>query len=320
MGGPEVGEDLPITNPPRKELKPGVLAPPEQPAESPDQPESTEEREVRAADPGLSEETNLRLTEELREVVGEERVEVPADRPHATQGEQPRRQRAGAYLSMHRFQLLRITAIVLTLGGIIALITRDWWLLPLAAGLHAIGTMIVTLTAVRMTTTVERASPQLAAAMSEEGVRSPDERFSEMVEEFRPAPDRGTSEVLSSGFNERTAEAADSAAADVQQSSAMTPSAGASTAEGEGAFPDVFQWGIAAALLALSVVLPAVTGGGWMWLLTAVMVPLLAAWLVLQRLLRTQRLRLRRGSLIAVVVCTAAAVAGFCAVVALAFQ
>jgi hypothetical protein len=221
---------------------------------------------------------------------------------------------------MHRFQLLRITAIVLTFGGIIALITRDWWLLPLAAGLHAIGTMIVTLTAVRMTTTVERASPQLAAAMSEEGVRSPDERFSEMVEEFRPAPDRGTSEVLSSGFNERTAEAADSAAADAQQSSAMTPSAGASTAEGEGAFPDVFQWGIAAALLALSVVLPAVTGGGWMWLLTAVMVPLLAAWLVLQRLLRTQRLRLRRGSLIAVVVCTAAAVAGFCAVVALAFQ
>ena len=39
--------------------------------------------------------------------------------------------------------------------------------------------------------------------------------------------------------------------------------------------PDVVIWTTTAALLVLSIVLPAVLGGGWLWLLTAVMVPLL---------------------------------------------
>jgi hypothetical protein len=276
---------------------------------------------VAAADPALSEETNRRLTEELREVVGEERVEVLADRPRASQGEQPKRHGAREYLSMHRFQLLRATAIVLTFGGIVSLITNDWWLLPLAAGLHALGTMVVTATAIRMTTISERPSPELAAALSEEGVSSPDERFSEMVDEFRPEPERGASEVLSTGFNERTVAAGERpAGAAAEQSSAMTPTGEPSRPGGQGGLPDVLIWGVAIGLLALSVVLPAVMGGGWMWLLTAVMVPLLAAWMVVQRVLRTREPHLGRGSLVAVGLCIAAAVAGFCALIAFVFQ
>ena len=53
-------------------------------------------------------------------------------------------QGAFSYLSMHRFQLIRASAIVLTFGAVIALVTGDWWVLPLAAGLHALGTMTVT--------------------------------------------------------------------------------------------------------------------------------------------------------------------------------
>jgi hypothetical protein len=42
-----------------------------------------EEREVRAADPELSAETNARLTAELRAVVGTDKVRVPKSRPHS---------------------------------------------------------------------------------------------------------------------------------------------------------------------------------------------------------------------------------------------
>jgi hypothetical protein len=327
IDGPKVGEDVPITSEPRDEIAPGVPAEPEQPDSRRPEPQQrsdeTEVREVLVADPGLSAHTNERLTAELREVVGDRQVRVPVDRPRATRGEHPHQQGLGAYLNMHRFQFVRVAAIVLTFGGIIALVTGDWWVLPLAAGLHALGTMTVALTAIRMTTTSEHPSPDVAAAMAEEGVRNPDEHFSRMVEEFREQPERGTSEVLSPGFNERTADVLDAPAdAAAEQSSAMTPTGQPSNATGQRGAPDVVIWTMIGGLFALSVALPAAMGGGLIWLLTAVMVPLLVAWAVVQLAMRrAEGLRIRgRTPLIAIVACTAIAVAGFCAVVAFAFQ
>jgi hypothetical protein len=161
-------------------------APPPSARETP----GVEEREVRADVPDLSPETNQQLTAELQEVVGSDHVKVPADRPRSSQGEDRPRGSMGGYLSMHRMQIVRITAIVLTLGAVVSLATGHWWLLGVAAGLHALGTMTVLVLAVRLTTVTERPSPSLAAAMSEEGVSSPHERFSEMVEEFQEEPDR----------------------------------------------------------------------------------------------------------------------------------
>jgi hypothetical protein len=40
-------------------------------------------------------------------------------------------------MSMHRFQLIRTSAIVLIFGAVVALSTGKSWLLPLAAGVHA---------------------------------------------------------------------------------------------------------------------------------------------------------------------------------------
>jgi hypothetical protein len=228
------------------------------------------------------------------------------------------------FLSMHRLQLIRTTSIMLTFGAIVSLVTGDWWLLPLAAGVHALGTMTVVMTSIRMTTITEHPSPEVAAAMSAEGVTSPDERFSQMVEEFSSEPGAGTSEVLSPGANERTTDAtADTATAAGEQSSAMTPTGQRSHPGGAGGAPDILIWTTALSLLALSIVLPAVMGGGWMWLLPAVMVPLLAGWMGLQWLMiaRPDKAQPRgRGALIAIGLATAAAVATFCAVVALAFQ
>jgi hypothetical protein len=330
--GPEVGDAVPITSEPRDEEKPGVLSAPQEAgdhghAEGGDagggDRSETEEREVRAADPELSGETNERLTAELREAVAADRVEVPADRPSPTHGDRPERQGAGAYLTMHRWQFLRAFAIVLTFGAIVSLATGKWWLLPVAAGIHAIGTMTVTLAAIRLTTISEHPSPQLAAAMSEEGVSSPDERFSSMVAEFRQTPGRGTGDVLAPGSNERTVSAsADPANASAEQSSAMTPTAEPSRPAGEGAVPDLVVWTTIGSLLVVSIGVSA-AAGGWMWLLAAVMIPLLAGWALIQRLMtagRGQEELRRPRAIVTIVFGTGVAVAAFCAAVAFAFQ
>jgi len=62
-----------------------------------------------------------------------------------------------------------------------------------------------------------------------------------------------------------------------------------------------------------------------MWLVTAVMVPLLVGWAIFQRVMITRRNQVHEtlqghGALIAIAVCTAGAVAVFCAVVAFAFE
>ena len=326
--GPTVGEEVPITSPPREEERPGVPKPPRGPEDGAEASAGagTEEREVRAEDPELSAETNQRLTSELREVVGTDRVEVPADRAHATRGEHPQQHGPAARLDVNWLQAIRLGAIVLTFAAIIALLTNDWWVLALAAGVHALGTMAVGLSIIRVTTTSERPSPTVAAAMAEEGVSNPDEHFSRMVEEFRAEPEHGASEVISPGFNQRSAPAeADTAAAAGEQSSAMTPTGQPSQPAGEGGTPDALVWATMGSLLVLSIVLPPLTGGGWMWLVTAAMVPLIAGWAILQRAMITRRDQVSetvqgRGSLIAIVLCTAAAVAVFCALMAFAFQ
>jgi hypothetical protein len=329
--GPTVGEDVPITSQPRAEENPGVPKPPppranrEQAGSAGDADQSEPEvREVRGEDPNLSDGTNERLTSELRDVVGTDRVRVPKHRPRATRGEHPQQHGAAAYLEQNRMQLIRTTAIVLTFGAIVALATRDWWVLPIVAGLHALGTMAVALSAIRLTTISERPSPQVAAAMSEEGVRNPDEHFSRMVEEFREEPEHGATEVLSPGFNDRTVSAdTDPAAAGAEETAAMTPTSQPSRSGGAGGAPDAVIWTTAVSLFLLSIVLPAALGGGWLWLLTAVMMPLLIGWGLIQWLMiaRPERGQMRgRAPIVAIAVCTAVAVAAFCAVVAFAFQ
>lgn len=289
-------------------------------------PQRVEEREVRSADPRLSPETNARVTEELREVVGSDRVAVPADRPHPTAGEQPRQRSGLAYLTEHRIELIRATAIVLTFGAVIALITNDWWLLPLAAGIHALGTMAVAMGVLRLTSIAERPSPSLGAALEEEGVSSPDERFSEVVEEFLPEPEGGASQVLAPGRNRRTVEAGtEPLAATSEQSTAMTPTAEPSEPAGGAATPDFVNWGAALGLFISSIVIPPLSGGGCMWLLTAIMVPLVAGWAALQAVMVNRGdgdgvQITSRKPVVGVLLATAIAVAGFCAAVAFAFQ
>jgi len=82
-------------------------------------------------------------------------------------------------------------------------------------------------------------------------------------------------------------------------------------------------WATSLGLLILSFVLPATMGGAWLWLLPAVMVPLLTGWIVMERAMisRGDEIHLRgRAPLVTIAVCTTIAVAVFCAVVAIAFE
>lgn len=280
-----------------------------------------EQRKVKADDPNLSADLNARLTAELREVIGADSVEVPRDRPHFSEG--GGRQGSGfvGYVTMHRLQLVRATAIVLTFALILALATNLWWLLPVAAGVHALGTMTVVLTTVRMLTISEHPSPELAAALSEAGIRSPEEFFSSMADEFRPVPSGSTGDVISPGANERTADATvDPARAGAEQSSAMTPTSQPSEPVGDGDAPDLMLWSVMVALLLASLVIPLISGEVWMWLLPVVMIPVLGIWFYVQRLMDThpEKVRIKGAkAIIGIASGIAIAVGAFCAVLAI---
>lgn len=282
-----------------------------------------EEREVRAADPHLTPRTNERLTEELREVIGTARVKVPVDRPHMSEGERPH-DRAVPFLSMNRFSFLFGVAAALVIGGVVATTTGDWWFLPLAVGLHALGTMVVLTLSIRLTAVSERPSPELAAAMTEEGVRTPDQRFSEMVDEFREVPEGSLKDTLSQEPNDRTAAAhEDPARAGSEQVKSWTATAGPSQTAPAGGTPDYLLWAVAYAVVAFSIAIPAAFGGGWMWLTAAVIVPLVLGWSGLQlfMLKRPDHAEVHgRLPFVVTLGLTVAAVAIFCAIVAIVYQ
>jgi hypothetical protein len=287
----------------------------------PSRSEPTEEREVRAADPALSPETNARLTEELREVVGAARVRVPAGRPHFSAGERPEERGLGTFLETNRLAMIIGLAIAVTFGAILALTTGSWWFLPLAAGVHAIGTTLVITLSVRLATISEHPSPTVAAAMTEEGVRSPDERFSRMVDEFREKPEGQLADAVAQGDNERTTPAQDDpATAGAEQSRAWTPTSQPShSPAGLAGTPGFLIMTVAFSLFVFSIVLPAAAGGGLLWLTTAVAIPGIAGWIFIEWYLgrHSERTRMQsRRPIVAAVVVTALAVAVFCAVVA----
>ncbi|HWD65574.1 MAG TPA: hypothetical protein VG405_10395 [Solirubrobacteraceae bacterium] len=293
-----------------------------------DQPESAspptsqpelEEREVKAEDPALSPATNSVLTQELREVIGSDRVQVPRDRPRPSQGERPSDSSFRAFWSVNRLMLTVGSFIVLTIGAILALLTNEWWILGLAAGAHAIGTTTVWLTAWRTTTATEHPSPVVAAAMTEDGVRGTDDVFSRMVDEFRADPEPGVGDALAPENNDRQTPAwTDPATAAVEEAAALTPTSGPSKSVRFGGPTDFLIWSVYVFLVVASLVIAAVQSG-WMWVLPAVVLPFTGGLVLVQWLMdrRPEQMHVRNWRpFILAVVGTAVTVAVFCAVIA----
>lgn len=274
-----------------------------------------ERREVRVDDPALSPETNARLTEELREAVGATSVAVPRDRPRATRGE-PMSDRS--VITMRRIMYAMSLGIALVIGTVVALTTGSWWWLPLAAAVHAAGTVVVATVAVRITRGIEHPSPTLAAAMNEEGVVSADHRFSEMVEEFK-APE---ADELGEWANVRSVRPQDDpATASFQQSRSTVASSQPSTSVPDPRTVDLFIGALALFFGVVSVIIPVVVAGRWLWLTPAIVVPLSAALVAVNTVTRARDglagWWTSRAGILAVCGATILAVAVFCALVAL---
>ncbi|HKG39289.1 MAG TPA: hypothetical protein VKB25_09900 [Conexibacter sp.] len=183
---------------------------------APDDGEGQECREVRAADPSLSPEANRVLTDELRQVVGRDEVEVPGRRPHVEHEHHGGRTGVAVLLAEHRLVIAMTLLAALVVGAIVSLATGSWWFLPLALGFHAFGTIVVLTVALAMTTETEHLSPSAAAQLEDEGVSDPDRVFNDLVEEFAPADRRGDERA--------TAAHDDPAQAAAEQRSSVTPS------------------------------------------------------------------------------------------------
>ena len=189
-------------------------------------PEGTELRDVRVDEPQLSDSTNRLLTRDLQQVIGAERVEVPADRPHPSKGDRPKRHGPLGLPLPRNFIVTQAGAGALVFGAIVALITRDWWLLPPAVIVLGLVTWVVVAVVLRMTANPERPAPSTVAAMEEDGIQDPERHFSDIVAEF-------TVDTGAQGQNRRTTSVDDDPVKGAaEHRSAITPSSGATGAVG----------------------------------------------------------------------------------------
>jgi hypothetical protein len=186
----------------------------------------TELRTVEVTDSRLSPETRAMLTEEAREVVGHDRVEVPASRAHPAEGERPLQ--AGSLLNLtgNRLMIKTIASMFVMVGVVALLSGSGWWFLPIAilalvALLLSIARLVLQMTSIR-----EHASPLATAAMEADGIANPDEFFSAVVEEFTEATDDEISEHRTVSVQE------DASRAGAEQRATGTQTSGRSKAVG----------------------------------------------------------------------------------------
>jgi hypothetical protein len=259
--------------------------------------ETTERRTVRSEDPSLSAEANRLLTDELREVVGTDEVEVPAGTPRRTAERRGRHSRVVATVSTHRQIAVVSLLAALVIGAIVAFTTGAWWAIVVALGVHALGTMVTAIAAVQLTTEVEHVAPATAARLEEEGVADPDRAFTELVEDFAGAQRAGgAAEVLSSGNNERTVHASDDPArAALEQRTAMTPQSEPGPVGGERSAIEALPWWVVVGMMVVSIAAAPFAHRGWA--LPLIVVPICIGWIALQWFMaRSPRAESRRST------------------------
>ena len=283
----------------------------------------TELRDVESADPSLSPAANELLTAELREAVGAERVEVPRGTPrprrHADAGP------LGAQFAVNRILLAITFFATLVVGAIVSIALGSWLFVVIACIVHAVGTfavLTILATAARQT---EHVDPGVAARLEEEGVADPDVAFSDMVAAYGAGqPADGIAATVTTGANEQTVQPHEQPArAAAQQRTVQTPAGTPTEPAGDGSAMDrVLLRGLAAALALLAVAggVLAIWLGPRMLAIPAIVLPLIAIWVVLQERMGGDREQSQgepapgaRGRTIASVAATILLVGGFVA-------
>jgi hypothetical protein len=248
-----------------------------------DAPSGTERRFVRSEDPNLTPEANRLLTEEVREVVGRDEVEVPRDTPRRAEEPHATHSPLMATLVSNRPLIIVTLLAALVVGGIVSIATGWYVAILLAVALHALATLLVAAGAIQLTTQVEHVAPETAARLEQEGVADPDRVLGQLVEDFSGATGAGgVSEVIGSGNNERTTTAEDDKATNMlEQRTAMTPQASPGPSAGEGSAVALLPWWVVIGVMVVSVVAVPFFAQGWVAPL--IVVPIGLGWMALQR-------------------------------------
>jgi hypothetical protein len=277
-----------------------------------DDQQQTERRFVRSDDPNLSSEANAALTAELQQAIGAEHVSMPADTPDPAAADRSGDSLATATVASMRPLFIVTLLAALTVGAVIALSTGSWWALVVAVGVHALGTMVVASGAIQLTTQIEHASPQTTARLEEEGVADPDRVLSDLVEEYTgEAESSPAAGVISAGDTGSQAPAA--------QRRAMTPGVPAS---GDHSVVAALPWFVVTGVTLVALI-GAVLEGGKVWATPAIVLPLGAAWIALDRYLSSRTEQERSpgpGRLVVVGACVVAGVIVFVSLMRLAVQ
>jgi hypothetical protein len=277
-----------------------------------DDRQQTERRFVRSDDPNLSAEANAALTEELQQAIGAKQVSMPADAPDPATAERSGDSAVTATVASMRPLFIVTLLAALTVGAVIALSTGSWWALVVAVGVHAVGTMLVASGAIQLTTQIEHASPQTTARLEAEGVADPDRVLSDLVEEYTgEAETSPAAGVISAGDTGSRAPAA--------QRRAMTPGVPAS---GESSVVAALPWFVVTGVTLVALV-GAVLEGGKVWATPAIVLPLGAAWIALDRYLNSRAEQERSpgpGRLVIVGACVVAGVIVFVSLMRLAVR
>jgi len=159
-------------------------------------------RDVHADEPSLSPEANRLLTEELREVVGDDHVDLPADAPPPHAHPTARHRGWASTLSDNRLTIVITFVLAVVVGAIASLATGSWWLLAVAIVLHGTGTLIVAGMTLGATTETEHASLAVAERLRDEGVADPDRLLTDLAADYDPEAREQRDEVTPSRRSE----------------------------------------------------------------------------------------------------------------------
>jgi hypothetical protein len=145
-----------------------------------------EERAVEVQLPTLTADANQRLTEALREIIGADKVRVPADRPHPSQGERPQRNLLQRMTTVKAISLGMVSVGVCVALVIVTALGSHWFLTALAFVALLSSLALVTWSIIALASVPEFPDPGLVALLAEQGIHDPEVRFSEIVMEFTP--------------------------------------------------------------------------------------------------------------------------------------
>jgi hypothetical protein len=238
-----------------------------------------EERTVRAPvevqDEKLSPRANEILTEEVREALGADEVEVSeSHKDDLGRSDLSAKSRTMTSMLWESRVLVGVSFFsALVVGAIIALITGKWWAILIPEVVHLVTTLIVSWLAIRSTTNVDKPSAVHVEQLEEEGVRDPEETLNNAIQEFAgDGEDRGKQVMRADDAHGVREDAPGGSPLD--QQSAVSPSSESEEVE-SGGLPGLMPLILYGSLLLVAIIIPIVTGVTELWLVPAIAGPVI---------------------------------------------